>query len=220
MTYDGFCSCKTQRTRYSRNLWGHFLVEAEIRSRDHHAPECPMSKLPAATRQTKRVLNFSIPTLQNYYGRASKVSLSYTTGAGILGFGQTVTWITTVDEKSSPVFRMVQMMEIYNRLPRKDMRILLASCLRRLVWCYVNYHASVTDVNKSGDSIIEWALEHYHVSHCYTPCDFLTHHMCYSLAAVWQLWTLIIWQTYFRCFLLSRNLRHIPAGSQCKFIEN
>ncbi|WKT52941.1 hypothetical protein QSH57_003503 [Fusarium oxysporum f. sp. vasinfectum] len=164
ITYDGSCSCKTQRTRYSRNLWGPFLVEAEIRSRDHHAPECPMSKLPAATRQTKRVLNFSIPTLQNYYGRASKVSLSYTTGAGILGFGQAVTWITTVDEKSSPVFRMVQMMEIYNRLPRKDMRILLASCLRRLVWCYVNYHASVTDVNKSGDSIIEWALEHYHLS--------------------------------------------------------
>ncbi|ENH71441.1 hypothetical protein FOC1_g10007673 [Fusarium oxysporum f. sp. cubense race 1] len=147
-----------------RNLWGPFLVEAEIRSRDHHAPECPMSKLPAATRQTKRVLNFSIPTLQNYYGRASKVSFSYTTGAGILGFGQTLTWITTVDEKSSPVFRLVQMMEIYNRLPRKDMRILLASCLRRLVWCYVNYHASVTDVNKSGDSIIEWALEHYHLS--------------------------------------------------------
>jgi hypothetical protein len=63
MTFDAFCSCKTQRTRYSQHRWGPFVLEAEIKSRDHHAPECPMSKLPAATGQTKRVLNFSVPAI-------------------------------------------------------------------------------------------------------------------------------------------------------------
>ncbi|RBA18146.1 hypothetical protein FPRO05_11162 [Fusarium proliferatum] len=163
MTFDAFCSCKTQRSRFSQTRWGPFLLEVEISSRDHHAPECPMSKLSAATHQTKRVLNLSLPTSLKLPGRASRFSLSFTTGAGILGLSQ-LTWVATVDEDSSPVFRIVRMMEKYNRLPRKDMHILLASCLRRLVWCYVNSHAAVTDVNKNGDSIIEWALEHYQFS--------------------------------------------------------
>ncbi|KLP21479.1 uncharacterized protein LW94_10186 [Fusarium fujikuroi] len=164
MTFDAFCSCKTQRSRFSQNRWGPFLLEVEISSRDRHAPECPMSKLSAATHQTKRVLNLSLPTSLKLPRRASRFSLSFTTGAGILGLSQKLAWVATVDEDSSPVFRIVRMMEKYNRLPRKDMRILLASCLRRLIWCYVNSHASVTDVNKNGDSIIEWALEHYQLS--------------------------------------------------------
>ncbi|KAF5642507.1 uncharacterized protein FTJAE_3664 [Fusarium tjaetaba] len=164
MTFDAFCSCKTQQTRFSQHRWGPFVVEAEIRSREHHAPECPMSKLPASTRRTKRVLSLSIPTSQKLWRRASKVSLSFTTGAGILGLGQKLTWVATVDADSSPAFRMVRTIGFYEHLQLKDMRILLASCLRRLVWCYANYHAYVTDVNKHGDSIIEWALEHYQLS--------------------------------------------------------
>ncbi|QKD62862.2 uncharacterized protein FOBCDRAFT_193659 [Fusarium oxysporum Fo47] len=161
MTYDGFCSCKTQRTRYSRNLWGPFLVEAEIRSRDHHAPECPMSKLPAATRQTKRVLNFSIPTLQNYWRSASKVTLSFTTGAGILGIHQTVTWIATVDMQVSPVFRLVRSVTYYIHLQHTDMRMLLDSCFRRLVWLFTKHYGSAMDVNERGHSVLEWALHRY-----------------------------------------------------------
>ncbi|RKK35092.1 hypothetical protein BFJ66_g11941 [Fusarium oxysporum f. sp. cepae] len=161
MTYDGFCSCKTQRTQYSRNLWGPFLVEAEIRSRDHHAPECPMSKLPAATRQTKRILNFSIPTLQNYWRSASKVTLSCTTGAGILGIGQTVTWIATVSMKVSPVFRLVRSVAHYVHLQHTDMRILLDSCFRRLVCLFTKHYGSAMDVNERGHSVLEWALHRY-----------------------------------------------------------
>ncbi|RKK89196.1 hypothetical protein BFJ71_g12449 [Fusarium oxysporum] len=161
MTYDGFCSCKTQRTQYSRNLWGPFLVEAEIRSRDHHAPECPMSKLPAATRQTKRILNFSIPTLQNYWRSASKVTLSCTTGAGILGIGQTVTWIATVSMKVSPVFRLVRSVTHYVHLQHTDMRILLDSCFRRLVCLFTKHYGSAMDVNERGHSVLEWALRRY-----------------------------------------------------------
>ncbi|KAF5558892.1 hypothetical protein FPHYL_7233 [Fusarium phyllophilum] len=164
MTFNAFCSCKTQRVRYSQRYWGPFTVEAEVRSRDHHAPECLMSKLPASTRRTKRILSLMIPTSQRLWARASRVSLSFTTGAGILGLGQKLTWVATVDEDSSPAFRMVRTIRFYEHLQLKDMRIMLASCLRRLVWCYINYHASVTDVNMNGDSIIEWALEHYQFS--------------------------------------------------------
>ncbi|CVL03799.1 uncharacterized protein FMAN_14989 [Fusarium mangiferae] len=171
MKFDSFCCCKTQRSRFSQNRWGPFLLEVEISSRDHHAPECPMSKLSAVTHHTKRVLNLSLLTSLKLPGRASRFSLAFTTGAGILGLSQKLTWVATVDEDSSPVFRIARMMEKYNRLPRKDMRILLASCLRRLVWCYVNSHASVTDVNKNGDSIIEWALEHYQLSSSLAALD-------------------------------------------------
>ncbi|KAF4951565.1 hypothetical protein FGADI_7340 [Fusarium gaditjirri] len=169
MTFDSFCSCKTQRIRYSQRQWGPLLLESEVRSRDHHAPECPMSKLPASTRRTKRVLSLMIPTSQGLWGRASRVSLSFTTGAGVLGIGQSMTWIATVDERLSPVFRLVDTIAWYEYLPRKDMHILLASCFRRLVWCYANYHASVTDVNKDGDTLLESALENYPVSSGYDP---------------------------------------------------
>ncbi|KAF5693597.1 hypothetical protein FDENT_1829 [Fusarium denticulatum] len=161
MTFDSFCSCKTQRARYSQRHWGPFLLEAEVRSRDHHAPECPMSKLPESTRRTKRVFSLLIPTSQRLWGRASRVSLSFTTGAGILELGQTVAWIATVDERVSPVFRLVDTIKRYLSLPHKEMKTLLASCFRRLVWCYTNSHASITDVTKDGDTILGWALLNY-----------------------------------------------------------
>ncbi|KAF4499507.1 hypothetical protein FAGAP_4297 [Fusarium agapanthi] len=161
MAFNAFCSFQTQRVRYSQRYWEPLLLEAEVRSRDHHAPECPMSKLPASTRRTKRVLSFLIPTGQRLWGRASKVSLSFTTGAGILGLGQKLTWVATVDEDSSPVFRMVRTIRSYEHLQRKDTNTLLASCFRRLVWCYANYHASVTDVNEDGDTVLEWLLKNY-----------------------------------------------------------
>ncbi|KAF5690428.1 hypothetical protein FCIRC_881 [Fusarium circinatum] len=163
LTFNAFCSCHTQRVWYSQRYWGPLLLEAEVRSRDHHAPECPMSKLPASTRRTKRVLSLLIPTGQLLWGRASKVSLSFTTGAGILGLGQKLTWVATVDEDSSPVFRMVRTISSYEHLQRKDTHTLLASCFRRLVWCYANYHASVTDVNEDGDTVLEWLLRNYGV---------------------------------------------------------
>ncbi|KAF5723259.1 hypothetical protein FMUND_2004 [Fusarium mundagurra] len=161
MSFNSFCSCKTQRARYSQRLWGPFLLEAEVRSRDHHTPECPMSKLPESTRRTKRVLSLLIPTSQRLWGRASRVSLSFTTGAGILGLGQTVTWIATVDVRASPVFRLVDTIKRYLSLPHKEMNTLLASCFRRLVWCYANSHASITDVTEGGDTILGWALIKY-----------------------------------------------------------
>ncbi|KAF5985466.1 hypothetical protein FBULB1_2895 [Fusarium bulbicola] len=161
MTFNAFCSCQTQRVRYSQRYWGPLLLEAEVRSRDHHAPECPMSKLPVSTRRTKRVLSLLIPTGKRLWGRASKVSLSFTTGAGILGLGQKLTWVATVDENSSPVFRMVRTIRSYEHLQRKDTNTLLASCFRRLIWCYANYHASVTDVNEDGDTLLEWLLKNH-----------------------------------------------------------
>lgn len=166
MTFNAFCSCKTQRVRYSQRHWGPFLLEAEVRSRDHHAPECPMSKLPESSRRTKRVLSLLIPTSQRLWGRASRVSLSFTTGAGMLGIGQTVAWIATVDERTSPVFRLVDTTKRYSSLPRKEMNTLLASCFRRLVRCYANSHASITDVNKDGDTILGWAL----LNCCFVGC--------------------------------------------------
>ncbi|PNP84058.1 hypothetical protein FNYG_02746 [Fusarium nygamai] len=159
MTFNAFCSCKTQRVRYSQRHWGPFLLEAEVRSRDHHAPECAMSKLPASTRRTKRVLSLLIPTSERLWGRASRVSLSFTTGAGILGLGQTVAWTATVNKWSSPVFRLVDTISCYDLLPREDMHLLLASGFRRLIWCYANSRASVTDVTEDGDTILGWALQ-------------------------------------------------------------
>ncbi|KNB12525.1 hypothetical protein FOXG_12109 [Fusarium oxysporum f. sp. lycopersici 4287] len=164
MAFDALCSCKTQRIRHSQRHWGPLLLKAEVRSRDHHAPECPMSKLPASTRRTKRVLSLLIPTSQRLWGRTSRVSLSFTTGVGILGIGQTVAWIATVDERLSPVFRLVDTVACYDSLPRKDMHFLLASCFRRLIWCYANSHASVTDVNEDGDTILGWTLLKYLVA--------------------------------------------------------
>ncbi|KAG5754821.1 hypothetical protein H9Q70_002532 [Fusarium xylarioides] len=157
---DGFCSCKTQRTRFSRSRWGPFLLEAEIRSRNHHVPECPMSKLPTTKRQAQRVVSLTIPMVQKYWSSASKVSISYTTGAGILGLGQTMSWTAMVDEKLSPVFQMVRVLKNYSHLQRDEMHTLLQSCFRRFVWCYANSKASATDITIDNESILDYGLQY------------------------------------------------------------
>ncbi|KAF5703783.1 hypothetical protein FGLOB1_8886 [Fusarium globosum] len=81
--------------------------------------------------------------------------------AGILGFGQTMAWVATVDERLSPAFQLVDKIARYSSLPRKEMDILLASCFRRLVCCYANSYASATDVNEDGETILGWALDKY-----------------------------------------------------------
>lgn len=212
LIFNAFCSCKTQRVRYSQRHWGPFLLEAEVRSRDHHAPECALSKLPASTRRTKRVLSLLVPTSERLWGRASRVSLSFTTGAGILGLGQTVAWTATVNKWSSPVFRLVDTISCYDSLPREDMHLLLASGFRRLIWCYANSHASVTDVTEDGDTIVGWALQRCGVC-CFYPHIFLLPNSTYYREP-----TRLIparpttWQIYFRCLL--SLLSHRPAHAR------
>lgn len=213
MAFDALCSCKTQRIRHSQRHWGPLLLKAEVRSRDHHAPECPMSKLPASTRRTKRVLSLLIPTSQRLWGRTSRVSLSFTTGVGILGIGQTVAWIATVDERLSPVFRLVDTVACYDSLPRKDMHFLLASCFRRLIWCYANSHASVTDVNEDGDTILGWTLLKYLVG-CFYPHIVLLPNSKYyrQPASIMPITS----QSYSRCLLSLLSQRPVHARSQRK----
>jgi hypothetical protein len=214
MIFDAFCSCKTQRTRYSRGRWGPFLLEAEIKSRGHHAPECPMSKLSPVTYQTKRVLNFSLSAIQKFWRSASKVSLSFTsgTGTGTLGSGQTVNWVATVDEESSPLFQIVKTVGRYDHLQRKDMHMLLKSCFRRIIWCYANHHASATDVDENGHSILDWALQRYQVSYCYICSVFNANYIDYRLAGGLRS-PPTTWQSYFKCLLLLLSLRPIRMRS-------
>lgn len=218
ITFNAFCSCKTQRVRYSQRYWGLLILEAEVRSRDHHVPGCPMSKLPSSTRRTKRVLSLLIPTNQKLWGRASIVSLSFTTGAGLLGLGQTVTWITTVDERSSPVFRLVETISRYDSLPRQDMHMLLASCFRRLIQCYANSYASVTDVNEDGDTILGSALVKYSVS-CFYPHIALLPNSKYRSSTKGMIYYRpITWESYFRCLPSFLSQHYVHAMLKCKLV--
>ncbi|KAF5005546.1 hypothetical protein FDECE_8017 [Fusarium decemcellulare] len=108
-TTQPFCRCKTRRNlRRSRSSWGPLFFETELERTDHHAPECFMSGIIPATHKKKRTLNVSIPAMQKILRSAVQISLSLTIGADGSNFSQTVVWVGTVNEYSSPAFGIIR----------------------------------------------------------------------------------------------------------------
>ncbi|EMT74416.1 hypothetical protein FOC4_g10002530, partial [Fusarium odoratissimum] len=105
----GFCRCvKRQELQRSAGRWGLVFFETELTKTTHHTPECPLSQIKTATQRTRSVLGVSIPNILGILTAAIGVSVSLTTGAGGFSIGQNITWAATVDENSSPSFRIIR----------------------------------------------------------------------------------------------------------------
>ncbi|KAF4471107.1 hypothetical protein FALBO_1974 [Fusarium albosuccineum] len=154
-----FCRCKIRRNlRRNRNRWGPLFFETELERTDRHAPECPMSGIAPAMHQKKRTLGVSIPAMAKILNSAVRISCSLVSGGS--SCSQSIAWVATVDEYSSPPFRIALIAKMASRshggFTAQDMQVLVESCRRRLMLCYAKKQASLTDVNDSGESVLDF----------------------------------------------------------------
>ncbi|WJG34384.1 uncharacterized protein FOBCDRAFT_194209 [Fusarium oxysporum Fo47] len=155
-TMNSFCICRKNYKRRERRQWGPFIVENEMSFTDYHSPGCPFSTQQPLKQQTKRTLKFPIPFIDKRWRNTGQFSLFLTAGTGGMGFGQSLAWVETVDTGQSPSFKIVEIAICHQPLTtNEDSEALLLSCYRRLKWCFANRRASITDVDRSGRSIVD-----------------------------------------------------------------
>ncbi|CVL11712.1 uncharacterized protein FPRN_14912 [Fusarium proliferatum] len=157
----GFCRCaKRQDLQRKAGRWGLVFLETELKRTTYHAPECPLSQVMTSKQQKTRVLGVSIPNILGILTAAVGVSVSLTTGAGGFSMGQNITWAATVDDNSSPSFKIVRTLCALKTwrepsLGSKECEMIARSCVRRLHLCYANRQASPLDINSNGDSVLD-----------------------------------------------------------------
>lgn len=163
-TMNSFCLCRKNCIRRSLRQWGPFIIENEMSFIDYHAPGCPLSTQQPLKQQTKRTLKFPIPFVNNRWKAASQFSLFFTAGTGGIGFSQSLTWSETIDRNQSPPFKIIELAMDFSHFNRGEAReILLLSCYRRLKWCFTNRKASITDVTRCGQSIVDDIISDFDV---------------------------------------------------------
>ncbi|PCD46477.1 hypothetical protein AU210_001883 [Fusarium oxysporum f. sp. radicis-cucumerinum] len=161
-TMNSFCICRKNYKRCERRQWGPFIVENEMSFTDYHSPGCPFSTQQPLKQQTKRTLKFPIPFIDKRWRNTSQFSLFLTAGTGGMGFGQSLAWVETIDTDQSPSFKIVAIaMDHIYLIWNGDSEALLLSCYRRLKWCFANRRASITDVDRSGRSIVDYATSRF-----------------------------------------------------------
>ncbi|RBR21057.1 hypothetical protein FVER53590_10557 [Fusarium verticillioides] len=157
----GFCRCvKRQNLQRSAVRLGLVFYETELTETTHHTPDCPLSQIKTPTQRTRSVLGVSIPNILGILTTAIGISVSLTTGAGGFSIGQNITWAATVDERSSPSFKIIKTLctlRIWTEptLGNEQYQVLVKSCVRRLHHCYINRQASPVDINSAGESVLD-----------------------------------------------------------------
>ncbi|KAF5553203.1 hypothetical protein FNAPI_6808 [Fusarium napiforme] len=157
----GFCRCvKRQNLQRSAVRLGLVFYETELTETTHHTPDCPLSQIKTPTQRSRSVLGVSIPNILGILTAAIGISVSLTTGAGGFSIGQNITWAATVDESSSPSFKIIKTLctlRIWTEptLGNEQYQVLVKSCVRRLHHCYINRQASPVDINSAGESVLD-----------------------------------------------------------------
>ncbi|KAF5236748.1 hypothetical protein FANTH_11155 [Fusarium anthophilum] len=134
---------------------------SNVSSAQRPPPEEPaLQPIKTPTHRTRSVLGVSIPNILGILTAAIGVSVSLTTGAGGFSLGQNITWAATVDERSSPSFRIIKTLceiRLWEEpsLDNERYQMLVNSCVRRLHLCYINRQASPVDINSTGESVLD-----------------------------------------------------------------
>ncbi|KAF5585981.1 hypothetical protein FPANT_7352 [Fusarium pseudoanthophilum] len=154
-----YCARRYDRTR-KEVRWGMLFFETELEKTAYHAPECRLSKLLPPTQKKMILIGLSIPRITRILSHALRFSMSLKTGAGGMSLAQNVTWTATINEHSSPAFRIIDSLCALKREPGQGLGAeyhyaVAESCVRRLELCYANHLASPSDTNACGQSILD-----------------------------------------------------------------
>lgn len=150
------CRCAQRRhLQRKKSRWGPIFFHNEVDITTHHAPECPLSRVLPLTERKTMAFGISITNMLGIFKSVVHVSMSLTTGAGGSSLAQNITWTATVDEYSSPAFRIIKTLylAIESGLEIDHYELIAKSCMRRLELCYANHEASPADRNQDGQSV-------------------------------------------------------------------
>ncbi|KAI6762490.1 hypothetical protein HG530_008470 [Fusarium avenaceum] len=165
------CRCaERRRLQRKKSRWGPIFFDNEVDITTHHAPECPFSRVLPLTERKTNTFGISIPNMLGIFKSAVHVSMSLTSGAGGLSLAQNITWTATVDQYSSPAFRIINAFSqaIEWGLEIDHYELIAKSCMRRLELCYANHEASPGDINKDGQSVFENLISSLTFTFCIT----------------------------------------------------
>ncbi|KAF4334081.1 hypothetical protein FBEOM_12092 [Fusarium beomiforme] len=125
-----------------------------------HGNQCPLAQVTPSTQETRNAIGVSLPNILGILTNAVGVSLSLTTGAGGLSLAQNITWAATVDENTSPSFKLIKVLCDMRDFKEPSLNtehydMIAKSCVRRLHLCYAKHQASPSDKNKDGESVLD-----------------------------------------------------------------
>ena len=126
------CICThPYRLMAKEGLWrGHgYLLASEWESQGHW-PSCPLSK---TVKKSRRAISLEYAGLARVVKLIIKVTFAWTSGAGGSSISPNFTYVPTVDQKSSPAFRILNLMLQYYWIEnRRPSGLLLAAGAKRL----------------------------------------------------------------------------------------
>ncbi|CVL03571.1 uncharacterized protein FMAN_15124 [Fusarium mangiferae] len=112
------CYGARRRDRIRKEVrWGMLFFETELEKTVYHTPECRFSKLVSPTQKKMNAIGFSVPRITRILSHAVRFSMSLKTGAGGLNLAQNITWTATINEHSSPAFRIIDSLCALKRGP-------------------------------------------------------------------------------------------------------
>ncbi|KAI0801610.1 hypothetical protein GGR55DRAFT_701407 [Xylaria sp. FL0064] len=151
---------KSRKTTYQRSSWGSFSFSYGTSTTRSHLPDCPLSQIDGGT----QAINFTVEFtgLRKLFQTAFVFSLFNTQGAGGRSLSPNFTYYPTVDERTAPAFRILNL--AYDMVGSDDPRdkaakaITLRCCLNSIFTLYSRKKASPLDIDSNGQSLIHKAV--------------------------------------------------------------
>lgn len=117
------CLCKRagklgRQVQRRSQFWGPLYLYQDTDTMQH-LPRCPFHQV--ATKQRDQTTGMRVTGLKYLLGAAIEISFNMRSGAGGWGISPAFTYYPTVDTKSAPAFRIVELMkELFYRISRED----------------------------------------------------------------------------------------------------
>lgn len=154
------CICRQyQRTLRRQARFAGFVFTTMDSVSRKHLPECRYANY--ETEHSTKSLSISYSGLHGLLSKAVDVSMSLSTGAGGFSISPNITIQLMVDEKQSPIFRIMDLFKhcirgSYNHGPadRPIMLRVLRTGVQRMLEQYLSRKRSPYEVNSSGKSAL------------------------------------------------------------------
>ncbi|KAI1271758.1 hypothetical protein F5Y07DRAFT_404106 [Xylaria sp. FL0933] len=171
------CSCPIfRKTSYQRSRWGSFTFFYGTSTTRRHLPDCPLSQIDGGTQATKFAVEFT--GLRKLFQTAFVLSFLNPHGAGGRSFTPNFTYYPTVDERTAPVFRILTlayyMVDYHDQEDKVAKATVLRCCLNSIFTLYSRKKASPQDIDSTGQSIMDLAVDIAHLAEIVLGNDFVT----------------------------------------------
>ncbi|KAI1075182.1 hypothetical protein F5B20DRAFT_397169 [Whalleya microplaca] len=152
------CFCNRRRSyQYSYTKFGPFLFRKQVIVMSGHTTECKYAGINLS--QTSRSFQLVATGLRNVVSKAIFFSMSTTTGAGGQSINPKLSYLTMVDERTSPIFRVVNLLfGLGSALSYTDRIKVVDLGIKKVLQLYQEKKADPHEINIRGQSFFHiWA---------------------------------------------------------------